>query len=140
MLERNTAPVSKNGVEMKPVKPISRKRILCIDDSDDTREMMRILLDQYGYEAVIRSSVSEALESARSGGLALCILDNWMTGGNGVELCQQIRTFDSETPIMFYSSAGYNSDIQNGLKAGAQAYLVKPDFEHLHSTIESLIL
>ena len=93
---------------------VTRKRILCVDDDEDTRDMMRVLLGAYGYEAVIVASVSDALESARSGGLALCILDHWITAGNGVELCQQIRAFDSETPIMFYSGAGYGGDIQRG--------------------------
>ncbi len=101
--------------------------------------MMRVLLGEYGYEPVIAASVSDALESARSGGLALCILDHWITEGNGIELCRQIRAFDPATPIMFYSGAGYQADIQKGLAAGAQAYLVKPDFERLRPTIDQLI-
>src|SRR3984893_13595029 len=118
---------------------VARKRILCVEDDEDNRDMMSVLLDQYGYEAVIAASVSDALERARSGGLALCILDHWLTESNGIELCQQIRAFDSHTPIMFYSSAGYKADIQKGLDAGAQAYLIKPDFDHLKPTIDRLI-
>jgi DNA-binding response OmpR family regulator len=118
---------------------VARKRILCVEDDEDNRDMMSVLLDDYGYEAVIAASVSDALERARSGGLALCILDHWLTESNGIELCQQIRAFDSDTPIMFYSGAGYEADIQNGLDAGAQAYLVKPDFDHLKPTIDRLI-
>lgn len=101
--------------------------------------MMRALLHEYGYEAVIAASVSDALKSARSGGLSLCIVDHWLTESNGIELCQQIRTFDSETPILFYSGAGYSTDIKKGLDAGAQAYLIKPDFDHLKMTIDRLI-
>lgn len=101
--------------------------------------MMSVLLDHYGYEAVIAASVSDALERARSGGLALCILDHWLSQGSGIELCQQIRAFDSDTPIMFYSGAGYRADIQEGLDAGAQVYLVKPDIDHLKPTIDRLI-
>jgi DNA-binding response OmpR family regulator len=117
----------------------ARKRILCVDDDEDTRDMMEALLGQYGYQAVIAASVSDALESARSGGLVLCILDHWITEFNGIELCQQIRAFDSHTPIMFYSGAAYQADIKKGLDAGAQAYLVKPDFDHLKPTIDRLI-
>ena len=118
---------------------VARKRILCVEDDEDTGDMMRVLLGEYGYEAVIAASVSDALESVRSGGLALCIVDHWLTESNGIELCQQIRTFDLDTPIMFYSGAGYRVDIQKGLDAGAQAYLVKPDFDHLKPTIDRLI-
>lgn len=120
-------------------EPAARKRILCVDDDADTREMMNVLLDYYGYEPVIAASVSDALANAKSGGLDLCILDHWLTGGSGIELCQQIRALDSLTPIMFYSGAGYITDIKKGLDAGAQAYLVKPDFDHLKPTIDRLI-
>jgi DNA-binding response OmpR family regulator len=118
---------------------VPRKRILFVDDDDDTRDMMNALLDHYGYEPVIAASVSDALQTARSGGLALYILDHWFTESNGIELCQKIRAFDPNTPILFYSGAGYVSDIQKGLDAGAQAYLVKPDFDHLKPTIDRLI-
>lgn len=122
-------------------KPVTKfkKRILLVDDDEDTRIMMRVLLLEYGYEPIIAASVSDALEYARSGGLALCILDHWITQSKGTELCQQIRTFDSNTPILFYSGAGYKADITNGLGAGAQAYVVKPDFEGLMQTIDRLV-
>ncbi len=118
---------------------VERRRILCVDDHEDTRDMMCFLLAEYGYEAVLASSVSDALESAKSGGIALCILDHWFTASNGIELCQQIRAFDPNTPIVFYSGAAREADIQKGLAAGAQAYLVKPDFDGLKQTIDRLI-
>jgi DNA-binding response OmpR family regulator len=118
--------------------PIPRKRILCVEDDKDTRDLMDVMLGTYGYEAVSTASMSDALESAKSGGLALCILDNWLTESTGVELCKEIRAFDAVTPIMFYSGAAYLTDIQKGLDAGAQAYLVKPDFDHLKETIDRL--
>jgi CheY-like chemotaxis protein len=119
--------------------PDTKKRVLCVDDDEDTRDMMRVLLVAYGYEAVIAGSVSDALETARSGGLSLCIVDHWLTESNGIELCQQIRAFDPNTPILFYSGTGFRADIQKGLAAGAQAYLVKPDFDQLKPTIDRLI-
>lgn len=117
----------------------SKKRILFVDDDVETREMMNALLGIYGYEPVIASSVDDALGHAMGGGIDLCILDHWMTEYNGIDLCNKIRAFDSRTPIMFYSGAGYEADIQKGLDAGAQAYLVKPDIEHLKPTIDRLI-
>lgn len=121
------------------VNPGARKRILCVDDDLDTRYLMNVLLEHYGYEPVIAASVPDALQSAKAGGLSLCILDHWLTATNGIELCQKIRAFDRETPIIFYSSAGYVSDIKKGLDAGADAYLVKPDFDNLIPTIDRLV-
>jgi len=117
----------------------ARKRILCVDDDEDTREMMNALLGSYGYEPVVTASVTDARERIRLGGLDLCILDHWITTLNGIELCKEIRTIDSSLPIVFYSGAGREADIQNALAAGAQAYLVKPDFDRLMPTIDRLI-
>jgi CheY-like chemotaxis protein len=51
-----------------------------------------------------------------------------------------VAVADRHTPILFYSGAAYKTDIQNGLDAGAQAYVVKPDFERLEEAIGRLIL
>lgn len=126
-------------MDITTVVPEVRKRILCVEDDEDTPVMMNVLLNEYGYEAVIADSVSDALERAKTGGLDLCILDHWITQGNGVDLCRQIRAFNLNMPILFYSGAGYANDIREGLAAGAQAYLVKPDFDHLRQTIDRLI-
>ena len=45
---------------------------------------------------------------------------------SGIGLCRLIREYDPHTPILFYSGAGYERDIQEALRSGAQAYLVKP--------------
>jgi CheY-like chemotaxis protein len=57
-----------------PTTSVARKRILCVDDHEDTRDMMQVLLDHYGYEAVVATSVPDALKTARSGGLSLYYL------------------------------------------------------------------
>lgn len=89
----------------------ARRRILCIDDDEDTRYLMQAMLAEFGYEPVIAASVFDALEKEKAGGLALYMLDHWVTEGDGVELCRQIRALDSATPIMFYSAAGYKTEI-----------------------------
>ena len=52
----------------------AKKGILCVEDDKDTLDMRHFLPGEYGYEAVIGSTVSDALESARPGGLALAYL------------------------------------------------------------------
>jgi DNA-binding response OmpR family regulator len=59
-------------------------------------------------------------------------LDNRLTDISGVEICRQIRRFDKQTPIVFYSGSAYPKDKKEGLEAGANDYLVKPnDFDNL---------
>lgn len=118
-----------------------RKHILCADDHEDTRTMMACLLDMYGYQVTMAGSVAETLPLTERGGFDLLLLDGWYSDGLGVDLCKQIRTFDARTPIFFLSGAAYQTDIDKGLAAGAQAYFAKPfDFDMLEQTIVQFVL
>ena len=115
-------------------------RILCVEDDADSRELVTLILEQAGYEVVTASDSSNALELAEQKGFALIMLDNWLAPGSGVELCKQIRRFDTHTPIIFLSSAAYKTDVQQAMAAGAQSYITKPtDFGTLIATIGDLI-
>ncbi|HYP29064.1 MAG TPA: response regulator [Blastocatellia bacterium] len=116
------------------------KRILCVEDDEDSRELMSLFLGSEGYEVVSANSAAEALMVAEGGGFVLYILDNWFVRGSGLELCRQIRAFDPHTPILFYSGAGYEADIEEAMRAGAQGYLVKPtEFNVIIETVKRLI-
>jgi two-component system OmpR family response regulator len=103
-----------------------RKHILCADHHYDTRAMMMALLGMCGYKVTTTGSLTDALSLSKKGGFDLFILDGIYPDGFGVDLCEQIRRFDSHTPILFLSALAYDSDIAKGMNAGAQAYLTKP--------------
>jgi DNA-binding response OmpR family regulator len=68
------------------------------------------------------------------------LLDNWLPEVAGPELCRQLREFDPNTPVIFYSAAAYITDKQNALEAGAQSYVVKPaDPDDLVNALKSAI-
>jgi DNA-binding response OmpR family regulator len=102
----------------------NQKRILLVEDHEDARELATLTLTEYALSCA--RNFNEGLRLARQGGFDLYILDSWLPDKSGVELCRAIREFDPHTPILFYSAAAYAKDIQEGLRAGAQAYLVKP--------------
>ena len=115
-------------------------RILYIDDDKDSCEMMTLLLGTQGYDVVHAHTSAEAMQKAKSDGFELCLLDNWLPDGSGIELCSQLRSLKPQTPIVFYSAAARESDKEAALRAGAQAYLVKPTgIETLGQTISSLL-
>ena len=101
-------------------------RILCTEDDPDTRDLIMFTLRFAGYEVKCTNSPEETIALLRKEQFGLCLLDNWLPGVSGVELCERIRQFDARTPILFYSGAGYDADKQRAFKAGAQGYLVKP--------------
>lgn len=101
-----------------------RKRILLVEDEEDAKDFCALILAEH--ELTCSSDFDEGLRLARQRDFDLYILDNWLPGKSGVELCRAIREFDQDTPILFYSAAAYERDIQEALRAGAQAYLTKP--------------
>jgi len=104
----------------------AKKQILYVEEQEDSRLMLTWLLERKGYQVATASTPAEALRLARLQWFDLYILETRFPDVSGVELCRQIRAFDSQTPILFYSSAAYSKDIAAGLAAGAQRYLVKP--------------
>jgi DNA-binding response OmpR family regulator len=101
-----------------------KKRILFVEDQEDNWELVE--LDLAEYVIVCARDFNEGLRLARAGYFDLYLLDNWLPGGTGVELCCAIREFDPYTPVLFYSAAAYARDKGEASHAGAQAYLVKP--------------
>ena len=101
-------------------------QLLCIDDNSETCEMLTILLGQAGYDVQTALSVSDGLAKARRGGFDLILLDWSFEDGTGLDLCRQIRAFDSGTPIVFYTGEIDERAIDLAISAGAQGYLIKP--------------
>jgi len=114
--------------------------VLFVEDDADTRELMAIILKSEDYQVVLAANYEEALLLARVMRFDLFIMDNWMPGGSGIELCKKLREFDVTTPIIFYSGAAYECDKREAFASGAQAYLTKPtDTDTLIETVAHLI-
>jgi DNA-binding response OmpR family regulator len=115
-----------------------RKRILCVEDDVDSCEMLRVLLHEY--EVVTANTVREGLKMAQAERFDLYLLDSTYPDGSGVELCRELRVFDAKTPVIFHSGMEGESDIEDAMNAGAQAYLVKPiGIDELEGSIQRLL-
>lgn len=119
----------------------ARKRILYIEDHDDTRHMLAVLLGYSGYEVATAATVAEGLRLAMLERFDLYVLDSILKDGTGVDLCRKLRAFHPDTPIIFYSSLAYAKDVEAGLAAGAQHYLIKPNGLYtIERTIAALLV
>src|SRR5690349_18187718 len=101
-------------------------RILCTEDDADARDLIILILKNDDYEVICAEDAKHALALAKAQKFDLYLVDNWLPDISGKDLTEKIRQFDTETPILFYSAAGYEADKNNAFRAGAQAYLVKP--------------
>ena len=100
-------------------------RILCVEDHEDTLELITLVLENH-YDVTTARSIESAWKLAQHGGFDLLLLDSWLVDGSGLTLCRRIREIDQITPILFYSAAAYEVDRDSALRAGAQGYLIKP--------------
>jgi len=107
---------------MKP----STGHVLYIEDDEDTRELVKYAMGMNNYNVIAAPNCEDALLLARTNHFDLYLIDNWMSGGSGIELCKKLREFDPWTPILFYSGAALERDKREAFDAGAQGYLVKP--------------
>ena len=115
-------------------------RVLYIEDHEDTRELVTLVLEQKCIEVVTGSTIKSGVDLAGAEEFDLYLLDSWLPDGSGLDLCKKIREFDKATPILFYSAAAYEIDRDQAIKSGAQAYLIKPSHpSELCSLVSSLI-
>ena len=104
------------------------RRILCVDDHVDSCELMKFILsDALPEDRVdVVDNPDEALELISRGSYDLYLLDLYLPGTDGAELCRRIRSTDAESPVIFVSGAVRQSDKQLAHAAGADGFLNKP--------------
>jgi DNA-binding response OmpR family regulator len=110
-------------------------RVLYVEDDQDSVDMVEITLRFADIDVYQSSSVDHAWKRALTESFDLYLLDGKVKDGATLGLCGKLHEFAPETPILFYSGLAGQSDIHNGLAAGAKEYLVKPYFGNLAETV-----
>jgi two-component system alkaline phosphatase synthesis response regulator PhoP len=123
--------------ETMPFNP--RPRVLCVDDDEDSREMLSMLLKFWRIETKAVETATQALSLIQAERFDLYLLDARLPDLDGFELCRQMRDFDPHTPILFFSGAACDADKKRGIEAGANAYVIKPDVDGLVESITQFV-
>ncbi len=135
----NMATWSPAPTATKPVSPT----ILVVDDSVTTRTLETTILQSHGYRVRVAVNGLEALAALRSEPVDLVISDIQMPKLDGFGLLEAIKTDPklSATPVIIVSSVESRDYQQRGLQLGADAYIVKRNFDHqeLLQTIEQIV-
>ena len=97
-----------------------------VEDDADTRELVSLVLARAGYEVVVADNPEQAARLAQTASFDLYLIDNWMPGTSGIELCRKLREYEAQTPILFYLGAAQEQDKRAAFAVGAQGYLTKP--------------
>ena len=117
---------------------MSKAKILIIEDEDDIREGIRILLESEEFTVVEARDGFEGLKAVDDE-TDLVILDVMMPGISGILTCQEIRK-KSYVPILFLSAKSQEEDKTVGLLAGGDDYLTKPfSYAELLARVKALL-
>jgi two-component system chemotaxis sensor kinase CheA len=120
-----------------------RQRLLVVDDSFATRELIRSILSSAGYDVATAIDGIDALDKLNTNPYDLVVSDVEMPRLDGFQLTQRIRTELNRTdlPIIIITSLASETHRRRGLEVGAQAYIVKSQFNqsNLIETIRQLL-
>jgi len=118
----------------------SRGRILVIDDEPDIRESLEALLSEEGYHVELAANATEGQKRLESSSYDLVLLDLMMPDKSGMQVLEEIRMRDRETPVFLITAYGSVQVAVDALKRGASDYFSKPwDNEKLLIEIERMI-
>jgi two-component system response regulator AtoC len=102
------------------------RRVLVVDDEENLRHMLQILLRREGYDAVGASSVDGALIELDHQPFDIIITDLRMPGRTGLELLDEVRRRNLDTTVVVMTAYGSKEIAIEAMKRGAYDYLSKP--------------
>jgi CheY-like chemotaxis protein len=109
---------------------IGNKKVLVVDDNEDIRNLISIILNGESYNVLAVESGTEALEIYQEFKPELILLDIMMPGISGFEVLEKIRDIRnsklSSVPIVMITAKSLTDDIDRAIKLGATSYIVKP--------------
>lgn len=118
-------------------------RVLVVDDSLSTREIEKDLLEAYGYQITLAEDGQDGLNKALAEPFDAVLTDVEMPNMDGFTLTARLREDDRyrTIPIIIITSREREEDKRRGIQVGADAYIVKSDFEQssLIDTLRTLL-
>jgi DNA-binding response OmpR family regulator len=102
--------------------------LLIADDDEDILMLVQLRLSRSGYEVVVARDGEEALQLARERQPDLVVLDWMMPKASGLDVLRAMRADESvaSIPVVLLTARVSESDIQEGIDAGADDYIAKP--------------
>ncbi|GAB0057168.1 Sensor histidine kinase RcsC [Candidatus Magnetaquicoccaceae bacterium FCR-1] len=118
-------------------------RVLVVDDSLNTREIEKDMLEACGFRVTLAEDGLDGLRHALAEEFDAVLTDVEMPGMDGFSLTERLRREDRyrDKPIIILTSRDREEDKQRGMRAGADAYIVKGDFSqgNLVDTLRTLL-
>ncbi len=105
--------------------PVTRQRVLVVDDEAHIREVLARYLSAAGYDVIEAAEGPAALRLVATRPVDIIVLDLMLPGMDGQTVCREIRA-SSAVPIIMLTALGEEDDRLAGFAAGADDYVTKP--------------
>lgn len=113
------------------------KKILIIDDQNDTLDLLKEIFEDEGYEVTALPYTDDIIRSIAQYQPNLVMLDFLLAGINGGELCHQLKTNSLSAHIPVIMLSGYPRVLESLGSYGADAFIAKPfDLAHLTDSVK----
>ncbi len=115
-----------------------KRRILVVEDHEDTLRSMKLLLRRLGYEVLAAENMTDALQIAEEEQFDILLSDIGLPDGSGLELLKRIRQM-RDVPALALSGFGMDEDVERSRDAGFSDHLTKPvSIDRLQAAIARL--
>ncbi len=117
------------GNTLRKAEVTRRRKILVVDDSPLTRELLSSLLEAVGYEVVNAHDGAEAIERLGREAVDMVVTDLEMPKVDGLELTRRLKSHPTlhTLPVVIVTTRGSEADRRKGMDAGADGYITKGD-------------
>lgn len=105
---------------------MSRPIVLIVDDEEGIRESLSGIFEDEGYDILTATSGEEAIKMLREHTPDLILLDIWLTGMDGIQTLQEMKTIKPDVPAIMISGHGNVELAVKATKMGAYDFLEKP--------------
>jgi chemotaxis protein histidine kinase CheA/CheY-like chemotaxis protein len=131
------------GANGPAMRTKGRPRVLVVEDSVGVRELQRVILEGAGYDVITAVDGQDGAAKLNQAPVDLVLSDVEMPGMDGFTLTRKIRKTRGweNVPVVIMTSRGDDADKRAGLDAGANAYLLKSEFDQadLVDTVRRLV-
>lgn len=145
--ETNIADFRKTEIEMTKTTPrrdnatTNPQPIMIVGSSEETRYMLRVILEIWGYEVLEAGNQEESIRLGAETNPSLILLDTSRNFTDGLENIRILKRQDEMVDIPAVVLSGYAQDTyrEAAINSGATAFLVKPiDFDELRHCVSTL--
>ena len=114
-------------------------KLLYVEDNQDAREMTLMILEDFFDSIIVATDGMDGVKKFKENNIDLVITDINMPNLNGLEMCEEIRKIDIETPLIALSANNQENFFIKSIHIGVSGYIVKPiEIEQLLNVIYSV--